>query len=125
MDAFGYGNATAGKSFGVSILSNGTLRLYIGGTNCDSAVGVIPLAQWSHVVVTQTASAQNMYVNGALVKSYTMTVNTQNGTTLYIGAGTLLTNRFSGYLDDIAFWSLVLDFAEVNTLYQKQKVFNP
>ncbi|MBC7741132.1 MAG: Ig-like domain-containing protein [Bdellovibrionaceae bacterium] len=125
-DAFGWGTAAANSSFGVSILTNGTLRLYGGGINCDTAAAAITFLTWNHVVVNFTGTVANIYINGALSRNCTgLAWSTPAGSTLYIGAGSTLVNRFSGYLDDIAIWNVVLNSGETNTLYQRQKVFNP
>jgi hypothetical protein len=125
-DVFGWGTAAANASFGVSILANGTIRLYGGGSNCDTAAGALSFANWTHIATTFSGTVANIYINGLLSKNCTgLTWSTPAGSTLYIGAGTALTNRFSGYLDDLAIWNLVLNYGEINTLYQRGKVFNP
>jgi hypothetical protein len=126
-DVFGYGNATANNSYGMSILSNGTVRVYGGGgSNCDTASGAVSFATWNHVVTTYTGGTAVIYVNGVQVQSCgSLSWNTSTGSTLYMGAGTTGVNLYSGYIDDIAFWNVALNLAEANSLYQKQRVFNP
>ena len=64
-------------------------------------------------------------MNGVLKQTCgSLTWNTTAGSTLYIGAGTGLTNLFSGYIDDVAFWNLILSVGEVNSLYEKQRLIN-
>ena len=126
-DPWGYGTAGLNNSYGISILSTGAIRVYGGGgSNCDTAAGLITFADWNHIVTTYSANTALIYLNGTLRQTCNaLSWSTSAGSTLYIGAGTALTNLFSGYLDDIAFWNLALNSGEINSLYQKQKVFNP
>ncbi len=126
-DVLGYGTAGALSMYGIRILNTGAVRVY-GGTAafCDTAAAAIPFAQWSHVATTFNGTTALIYVNGVLLQTCgSLTWNTTAGSTLYIGAGTGLTNLFSGFIDDVAFWNIILDVGEINSLYQKQKVFNP
>ncbi len=125
-DVLGYGTSGALSMYGIRILNTGAVRVY-GGTAsfCDTAASVIPFAQWSHIVTTFNGSTALIYVNGVLKQTCgSLTWNTTAGSTLYIGAGTGLTNLFSGYIDDVAFWNLILSVGEVNSLYEKQRLIN-
>jgi hypothetical protein len=125
-DVLGYGTSGALSMYGIRILSTGAVRVY-GGTAsfCDTAASVIPFAQWSHIVTTYTAGTALIYVNGTLRQTCTsLAWNTTAASTLYIGAGTGLTNLFSGFIDDVAFWNLILSVGEINSLYEKQRVIN-
>ena len=124
-DIFGYGTTAANSSFGVAILNTGAIRFYGSGSQCDT-IATIPFLEWTHIGVTYSGGAANIYINGALSKNCTgFSWNTPTGSTLYIGAGTGLVNRFSGYIDDIVFWNTALNYGEMNTIYQRGKVFNP
>ena len=125
-DVLGYGTSGALSMYGIRILNTGAVRVY-GGTAsfCDTAASVIPFAQWSHIVTTFNGSTALIYVNGVLKQTCgSLTWNTTAASTLYIGAGTGLTNLFSGYIDDVVFWNLILSVGEVNSLYEKQRVIN-
>ena len=125
-DVFGYGTTAANSSFGLAILPSGVVRFYGGGGNQCDTTATIPYLQWTHIGVVYTGGNASIYINGALSRTCTgLAWNTPTGSTLYMGAGTGLVNRFSGYLDDIVFWNVALNYGEMNTVYQRGKVFNP
>ncbi len=76
---------------------------------------------WTHIVLTNTGSAQQLYINGVLstsvVQSGTLRVNTDS---LYIGTRSVLGNLgpfFKGKLDEVAIWTRSLTSLEIATLY--------
>lgn len=76
---------------------------------------------WTHVVLTNTGSAQQLYINGILstsvAQSGTLRINTDS---LYIGTRSVLGNLgpfFKGKLDEIAIWTRSLTALEIANLY--------
>lgn len=76
---------------------------------------------WTHIVLTNTGTAQQVYINGLLsstvAQSGTLRTNTDS---LYIGTRYVLGSIgpfFKGKLDEIAIWNRALTSGEIATLY--------
>ncbi|OEJ94261.1 hypothetical protein J116_007055 [Streptomyces thermolilacinus SPC6] len=77
---------------------------------------------WHHVVLTSTATAQTLYLDGAKVGSLTGTVQARDGHYAYVGAGwgnegwmgvPAGTHYFEGAIDDVAVYHHALDPATI------------
>ncbi|MBC7421475.1 MAG: Ig-like domain-containing protein [Bdellovibrio sp.] len=122
-----WGANTANNGYGLEVLPSGIIRHNIIGTFCDSSVS-IPTATFSFVTVTLLGTAGQIYINGQLDSSCTFgatPTTTVNLTTVYIGRNLANTNFFSGQIDDIGIWNVVLTAGQVNTLYERTRVINP
>ncbi|MEQ1722130.1 MAG: LamG domain-containing protein [Pseudobdellovibrio sp.] len=125
MPVIDYGVNTALQAYGFEILTGGYVRHTIQGTNCDST-GTITYGAHNLVVVTLTGTTGRIYINGALDSSCTFgsTPNTTAGN-LYLGRNVDNTAFYTGELDDVGFWNVVLTTGELNTLYIRGKIINP
>lgn len=126
MPVIDYGTTTALRAYGFRILANGRIRHSIQGTTCDST-GSVTFGSYNLVVITLTGTTGRIYINGAPQDStctFGGTPNTQTGT-LYLGRDVDGTAFYTGELDDVGFWNVVLTAGEVNTLYVRGRVVNP
>jgi hypothetical protein len=121
-----YGTNTTNLGNGFEILSDGRVRQTIIGNQCDSTSS-LTFGTYSFVAMTLTGTTSNIYINGALDSTCTFggTPSTATGTTLYIGRDLGGAAFYSGEIDDIGFWNLVLTAGEVNTLFERGRVINP
>ena len=95
-----------------------------GQSNLQSTTNVYN-GNWHHVVLTCTgdtsSNGQKVYVDGSLNAQMTPNFNVANpsGSNYYLGSGRSDSNvyNYTGYLDDLAFFSRVLTPTEVNNLY--------
>lgn len=97
-------------------LSDGTYSVI-----CDSTTSLINDTAWHFLVVTYDGSTETMqfYIDNVLedtsVASGTMGTLSSN---LYIGHGSgYSTHRFKGHIDQVGFWTKVLNASEVSYLY--------
>jgi uncharacterized protein (TIGR02145 family) len=74
---------------------------------------------WTHLVLTREESGVlSFYVNGVHVESCDTEPPAQNGSAAYLGrAGHTNTENWDGALDDFGFWSRVLSYSEIQTLF--------
>jgi len=131
------------RKWAIATRSDGVLEIDIsadgGLTNFKSYKSRISLNNddWWHVGFTFTTNTLAVYVNGQRIDDSIIdkvadgTVNTLfNNTTdgLMIGAftssGTTGTNTLDGNIDDVTYWSVVLDADEVRELYNAGRVYD-
>lgn len=127
---------SANKFFFTVKAVNGTDTAYY---DRDDEVAVLDNDTWYHGAVTFKAGEMNFYVNGDLVKSWTNTPNAPitlaNPIDFVIGQD-LPTNVYTnvegdyyvnwggfwtGDLDDVMFYNIVLDATQVKSIYNNQK----
>jgi hypothetical protein len=126
----GFGNATSGTSSQydrhVYMTNGGQLIFgtYTGTPRIITSPGTYNDGQWHHVVVTQGADGQTMYVDGAVVAS--STVGGAENSTLYfrVGGDSLSSwpsqpssQGLAGDYDEAAFYTTELSPAQVATHY--------
>ncbi len=82
-------------------VSDGTNTI---GSSCAS--GTIPVNQWIHIACTYKDKTLKMYLNGELVKTYTIsfTPSFDGITNIGIGAAPNGAEKFTGYINDIRIW---------------------
>lgn len=120
VEAWIYRTGTGIRSIVTSLTSNRGYRLRLNasnviewsvgnGTTTSTVTGATTIATstWTHVVATSTASAQTVYVNGALDATGALAYSTATSGTLQIGADNS-TNYWDGRLDEIAVYQAAL-----------------
>ncbi|MCC7264632.1 MAG: T9SS type A sorting domain-containing protein, partial [Candidatus Latescibacteria bacterium] len=80
---------------------------------------------WKHVVVTLESGTAKTYVDGSLIDSRGMGINTGTSAGGQIGARISPTEYFSGYIDEVGVWSRALSSSEVSQLYNSGSGLNP
>lgn len=111
-----------GYDFNVSYNSQIT---YNNSSTTVSTGVIIPLNQWTHIVVTIDATAGKVYKNGEL--AYTGAGgSSDSGSNYYIGNNRGNLNLYvQGYFDEVGIWSRVLTADEANTLGYGEGVSYP
>ena len=88
-----------------------------GGIGWDLTGGTSPLNQWSHVVVTWTGSAAQLYVNGLLADDINDPTRSggyvpNTGTNLIVGASDT-GSPYRGSVDEVAFYPTALTAGQI------------
>jgi hypothetical protein len=82
--------------------STGRLYFAVGTTDYLFSTGpIVPLNTWSHVAFVRSAGTFNIYLNGVLITSQTISLNLAGGGTSRIGRGRgTSTNYLAGYISN-------------------------
>lgn len=104
-----FGFSTAGQPLFWTTQSGGTLNLS-GSVN-------LTLNQWNHLVVTYNNQQAYLYLNGAQIGSATGTYIAGSNPVLF---GYIVSEYFSGLLDDVRYYNRALSAGEVTQLYNSQ-----
>jgi len=103
-------NATAaGSAYGLFVNTATTSDVYYNGANgLGTTTPYAPVGQWTHIAWVRSGTSLKMYTNGVQTGSSTLpagaVINT--GTATYptsIGASSIGSNYFNGYIDDFRF----------------------
>ena len=86
------------------------------GTARNTGVN-IPLNQWSHIAWTKSSTTWNLYVNGALVYTASLTYSPKASSTylFHIGNRNGGSYPFKGYIDEVKMWRATRSASEVVT----------
>lgn len=76
-------------------------------------------------MVTYESGTAKTYVDGTLIDSRGMSINTGSSDGGQIGARIQPTEYFSGYIDEVGVWNRALSAAEVSQLYNNGAGLNP
>ncbi|WP_374329445.1 LamG-like jellyroll fold domain-containing protein [Soonwooa sp.] len=109
---FNYGTYANSKRFCL-MLSNGNLA-FVGEFNDTTSPYNLRDDQWHHVAVTLKNSTIKLYVDGVLVQSATMNLNT-TGTSFLIGGSQRngIDEHFEGDIDEVRIWNRALSENEL------------
>ncbi|WP_312323528.1 LamG-like jellyroll fold domain-containing protein [Soonwooa sp.] len=109
---FNYGTYANSKRFCL-MLSNGNLA-FVGEFNDTTSPYNLRDDQWHHVAVTLKNSTIKLYVDGVLVQSATMNLNT-TGTSFLIGGSERngIDEHFEGDIDEVRIWNRALSENEL------------
>lgn len=109
---FNYGTYANSKRFCL-MLSNGNLA-FVGEFNDITSPYNLRDDQWHHVAVTLKNSTIKLYVDGELVQTATMNLNT-TGTSFLIGASqrNVIDELFEGDIDEVRVWNRALSENEL------------
>ncbi len=118
--AFAWGDSgTNGSIFGAFESGIGTdWMVWLGGT-ADVSTTTAATSNWEHWVIGYDGTSIYSYKNGALVPSAAAAVSTVD-TLLYVGCGLntgLISNPYTGNIDDVRVFNQLLSSAEVANLY--------
>lgn len=113
----------------LAVNSDGSLTLYSqlasgSGISLITAAGVISANQWFHIALSVLSNTATIYVDGVAVVSGSIhAVSSSLAPDFYLGAirSASATQRMTGYIQDIAFWSGV---AVYTAAFTPAKLFN-
>ncbi len=89
------------------------------GGMCETAAGVVPADQWTHVAVTGDGTNFRIYVNGALSQESAFQTTDGSNATYYIGGDpTWIGESYSGVIDDFRIYNVALSAEEIEALAQ-------
>jgi hypothetical protein len=119
-----FSRGDGGASRGFVALDGEKLTLSVttvGNLDYQSAAGVTPLNQWSHVVAVWRSGGGDIYLNGVFLGSGAGTLADAAATTAVIGAATdvsaLFLRGFDGQIDDVQIWNRALQPHHIRAIY--------
>ncbi len=87
------------------------------GTMCETAAGVVPANQWTHVVVTGDGTNFRIYVNGALTQTSAWKTTDGTNANYYVGGDPATAGEsYAGMADEVRLYSRVLSPEELLSL---------
>ncbi|MHC4628128.1 MAG: LamG domain-containing protein, partial [Planctomycetota bacterium] len=91
------------------------------GGMCETAAGVVPADQWTHIAVTGDGSNFRIYVNGALSQESAFQTTDGGNQTYYIGGDPTWTGEsYAGMVDDLRIYDHVLSEDDVRASMENQ-----
>jgi hypothetical protein len=91
------------------------------GGMCETAPGVVPADQWTHVAVTGDGTNFRIYVNGALSQESAFQTTDGGNETYYIGGDPTWTGEsYAGMVDDIRIYDQALTEDDVRASMENQ-----
>lgn len=117
---FGFGTATSNAASGMAISSGSKWATF--QHNTASYEDGTPVAYtWTHVAMTQAASAVYIYINGAQTYSNTGITITANSGTAYIGANFADAEKWNGRIAQLLFYNRALTVTEILQHYNSTR----
>ena len=125
---FSYGNAVNGQAFGLTMNYNNGLEQYNWGAGYSVIVTIndnsnvfFNNGQWYHLVTSYDGTKVKIYMNGNLIKTQTLAINTSNSANnlFKIGATPSTSSwlTLNATIDDLQIFDVALTDAQVNSLY--------
>lgn len=119
-----WGDEAAGERRSLSIWDGGTgnFKVYFSGyQSLANFAGNTSVSanQWYHVCIARSTSTVNVYLNGIIDGTGTVTLNPYTGTTGRIGTTGSVTETFKGSIDQVRVFNKALSAGEVTTLYNE------
>lgn len=125
---FSYGNAVNGQAFGLTMNYNNGLEQYNWGAGYSVIVTIndnsnvfFNNGQWYHLVTSYDGTKVKIYMNGNLIKTQTLAINTSNSVNNLFKIGATPSTSSGGTLnaaiDDLQIFDVALTDAKVNSLY--------
>jgi hypothetical protein len=91
------------------------------GGMCETASGVVPADQWTHVAVTGDGTNFRIYVNGALSQESAFQTTDGSNTTYYIGGNpATIGESYTGIVDDLRVYNHVLSQDDIRSSMENQ-----
>jgi hypothetical protein len=91
------------------------------GGMCETAPGVVPADQWTHVAVTGDGTNFRVYVNGALSQESAFQTTDGSNATYYIGGDpTWIGESYSGMIDDFRIYNHVMSEDDIKASMENQ-----
>lgn len=120
-----YGSSQPVIAFGsvYFILVSATLINYSPGSGTASFTVPNNSGKFHHIVVTQTGTQVDIYVNGVLAESETVSTVSTASITSYIGRRT--SSFFDGIIDEVAVFDKYMEATEVEALFNNGRLLDP
>jgi hypothetical protein len=116
-----YNGSPSTNGAGVVINGNstqGVISVLIGGVVWNNYAYTFSTSTWYSIILTKSGTSYNLYVNNVPANSFTATMATPT-TQSAMGGGLTGVSNFTGYLDEVGFWSKALNAGDVTQLYNK------
>ena len=115
---FNYGTGEGDGDFGIFIdARNGHGSIRAGSTETDISVANLAAYQyWRHVAIRYASGLAQVFVDGALIGSAEIDLDTILSGTAYIGCADPETYRFNGYIADVRIYDRALSREEIQAL---------
>lgn len=125
---FSYGNAVNGQAFGLTMNYNNGLEQYNWGAGYSVTITInensnvfFNNGQWYHLVTTYDGSKIKIYMNGALIKTQNLAINTSNtiNNLFKIGATPSTSSwlTLNAAIDDLKIFDVALTDVQVSSLF--------
>lgn len=97
-------NSVTGYAF--FTVSTGVTRLYLNGTEINTATGVVKVNTWHHLtfIYDRPNNLGKIYIDGILKASSSVVSLSNNATSFRLGADETGANQFDGIMSDTAWW---------------------
>lgn len=108
----------AGRSILFRDVDTGKLKSYLGGINTTSTAS-IPVGSWTHVALVKSGSSIQLYINGALDATGTVTAESSTGN-FRIGAHkspSATSANWNGAIDEVKLSKKAFTAAQISSLY--------
>lgn len=125
---FSYGNAVNGQAFGLTMNYNNGLEQYNWGAGYSVTITInensnvfFNNGQWYHLVTTYDGTKIKIYMNGTLIKTQNLAINTSNtiNNLFKIGATPSTSSwlTLNAAIDDLKIFDVALTDAQVSSLF--------
>ena len=117
-----------GNNYGIRILPDGNIRFFIHTGNLvwrnyETTGVAIKKAGWQHIAITKSGTTVNIYINGALSKSFASPeqITYSLGTSWVTGRHGDADNQFNmtGKIDSLRVWNIERTASDIASNYQK------
>ncbi|NCD00818.1 LamG domain-containing protein [bacterium] len=106
----------------LSLYNNGSINTYWYDTSSpgyhQTASGLVPLNEWTHVLTTWDGTQNKIYINGVLKKTTNTSGLGTTNTSIVVGAESS-PRQFLGEISNVLIYNDVLSATEVESLYSK------
>jgi hypothetical protein len=122
----GYGSNSNTQAYGYRIGNTGTGEVEFIGYNAGDGTTLFTMAAnvWTHLVSTYDGTNVRTYVNGSLVSTQTLSLNTVSSSGFRVGWG--YDNNaatFPGYIDEVRVYNKTLNQSEILSIYNSTKPY--
>ncbi|MFC5282207.1 LamG-like jellyroll fold domain-containing protein [Pedobacter alpinus] len=118
---YGYGAGMNGTAYNLAIfkdaMSNHSILIDLFGVNVTGTTpNPFDVSVWHNYVTSYDGTTAKIYVDGVLIGSTTVGINT-NGNNFYVGGSSYGGSSFTGAVDDLLIYNRVFTATEISDLY--------
>ena len=107
----------AGSGWILGVRNNNKIWFWPSSGNDKFSTSLIPLNQWTSIIVAYNGISLQMFVNGVLDSTQSMSVPQQGASFFRIGAKSWITGYWDGAISDLQVYNTSLSANEINSLY--------